>query len=275
MATGLLCDTPERDYAFKLQGFNKFAEPEIRRAIRSLDLKAGMRLLDAGCGTGEAIVWLHDAVAGEGTVVGMDLAAAHVIAARRIAPPDAIVVQADLLNAPLMPSSFDLVWCVNAIGHLGDPVAGAERLANLLRPGGRLALGQSAFLPDMFFAWDSRLERLTTEAVRQYYRERYGVQERELTGMRALLGLLRKVGLRDVTPNTYVIERFSPLSQTDRHYLYEVIFRGTWGDRLRSYLEADDFEVLVRICDPEHPEFALNRPDFHFLQTFTVVVGTA
>jgi SAM-dependent methyltransferase len=36
-----------------------------------------MRLLDAGCGTGEALEWLHEQVAPEGIVVGIDLASAH------------------------------------------------------------------------------------------------------------------------------------------------------------------------------------------------------
>src|SRR6202051_769062 len=79
---GLLGDTIARDYSCKLRLFNSFAEPELRRAIANLGLKDGMRVLDAGCGTGEALQWLNDAVAPHGTVVGIDLAAAHVQAAR-------------------------------------------------------------------------------------------------------------------------------------------------------------------------------------------------
>jgi hypothetical protein len=59
-------------------------------------------------------------------------------------------------------------------------------------------VGQSALLPEMFFAWDSRLERLTTEAVRRYYRDRYGLSERELADTRSIVGLLRRAGRRNV-----------------------------------------------------------------------------
>jgi hypothetical protein len=76
------------------------------------------------------------------------------------------------------------VWSVNTIHHLRDPAAGACGMAELLRPGGRLALGQSSLLPDMYFAWDARLERATTEAVRAYYRDRYGLSEQDLTAVR-------------------------------------------------------------------------------------------
>jgi hypothetical protein len=127
----------------------------------------------------------------------------------------------------------------------------------------------------MFFAWDSRLERLTNEAVRHYYRHRYGLDERDLAAHRALVGLLREVGLRDVTARTFMIERVFPLSPADEGYLLDAIFRGTWGERLRPYLATEDFEQLSRLCDPQHPEFALRRADFHFLQTFTLVVGKA
>src|ERR1700683_702739 len=81
-STSLLGDDSDRDYSAKLRSFNAFAEPEIRALIRSLDLKAGMHILDAGCGTGEALCWLASEVEPSGSVVGIDLAAAHVGAAR-------------------------------------------------------------------------------------------------------------------------------------------------------------------------------------------------
>ncbi|HEY4144528.1 class I SAM-dependent methyltransferase [Pinirhizobacter sp.] len=273
--SGLLGDTTTRDYSRKLKLFNAFAAPELRQAMASLALKPGMRVLDAGCGTGEALGWLAAEAAPGGMVIGMDLAASHVRAARAIAPEDSVqVLQANLLEAPLALASFDLGWSVNVINHLRSPSAGIDALAALLRPGGRIALGQSSLLPDMYFAWDSRLERLVNEAVRQYYRDRYQLDERDLTAVRAIAGLLRKGGLQDVRAHTFMIERISPLRAEDEDYLVEAIFRDTWGSRLQPYLSSDDYEELERLCDPGHREFALRRQDFHFLQSFTLVVGT-
>jgi SAM-dependent methyltransferase len=271
--TGLLGDTAARDYSHKLRLFNSFVEPELRQAIAGLGLKPGMRVLDAGCGTGEALRWLCDAVAPLGTVVGIDLAAAHVSAARAGASGQVLVLQADVRRPPLAPRSFDLVWSVNTINHLREPLAGVAVLASLLCPGGRIALGQSSLLPEMFFAWDSRLERLTTEAVRGYYRDRYGLSERDLADTRSIVGLLRRAGMRNVRAQTLIVERVSPLRPADEAYLLEAIFRDTWGERLRPYLTGEDYDELTAICDPGHPAFALRRADFHFLQTFTVAVG--
>jgi hypothetical protein len=70
-----------------------------------------------------------------------------------------------------------------------------------------------------------------------------------------------------------MIERTAPLRPEDEDYLLEAIFRDTWDSRLQPYLSGSDYEELIRLCDPRHQEFALRRPDFHFLQSFTLVVG--
>jgi SAM-dependent methyltransferase len=272
-SAALLGDTPSRDYSRKLSLFNSFAEPELRRLVASVGLSPGMRILDAGCGTGEALPWLLDEVKPTGSVIGMDLSAAHAEAARRHASPQIEVMQGDLLTAPLEAASIDFVWCVNTINHLRDPLRGINRLAALLRHGGRIALGQSSLLPDMYFAWDSRLERVTNEAVRQYYRERYSLDERELKSVRGIVGLLRSANLQNVTARTVLIERVSPVDAATESYLRDSIFRDTWGERLRPYLSADDYAELARVCDPRHAQYALKRADFHFLQTFTMATG--
>jgi hypothetical protein len=136
-----------------------------------------------------------------------------------------------------------------------------------------MALGQSALLPEMYFAWDSRLERLTREALRRYYEARYGLEERDLRGARNVLGWMQRAGLCGIVVRTAVIERVRPLRKADEDYVLEAVFRGTFGERLRPYLPAEEYEALSRLCDPQHPAYALRRADFHFLQTLTLVVG--
>ncbi|RUL77605.1 class I SAM-dependent methyltransferase [Dyella choica] len=272
--SGLLGDTKDRDYARQLSLFNRFAAPELRRAIASLDLEPGARCLDAGCGTGEALPWLRDAAGANGTVIGMDLSTAHLSVARAQIPADVALIQADLTKPPIQPGSFDLIWSVNTINHVCDLHSGLAALRNLLRPGGRIAWGQSALLADMYFAWDARLERMTTAAVRQYYRDKYGLTESDLTAARALVGMLRRNGFKDVYARTFAIERVSPLASEDRDYLFDTLFRDKWAARLQPYLSDADHAQLALLCNPDSASYALSRPDFHFLQTFTLVVGS-
>jgi len=271
--SGLLGDTAERDYARKLRFFNAFAAPELSEAIATLELRDGMSLLDVGCGTGETLLRLRDAAGPGAEVIGIDLSAAHVQAARETVADSITVLQGDVMTVPLPPASFDLIWSANTLNHLRDPVAALRHLTGLLRNGGRIAIGQSALLPELYFAWDSRLERLAGEAVRRYYEDRYDLGEHDLDGARNLLGWMHRAALRKLAVRTFLIERTAPLARADREYLLEAIFKGTWGERLRPYLASADYEALQRLSAPDSPDFALLRPDFHFIQTFTLMVG--
>jgi SAM-dependent methyltransferase len=271
---GLLGDTPSRAYGGKLELFNRFAEPEIRQLIHRLEIQPGDHVLDAGCGVGLASRWLAEHASRLGLVVGCDVSEPHLrIAAEPPSGESVAFVQTDIALPPFRTGSFDLVWCANTINHLTDPVDAVRRLAATLRPGGRIALVQSGFLPDMFFAWDERLERAVTAAVRAYYRDKYNLSEQATTAMRGLVSLAQRGGLTQLETMTAVIERTQPLSELDRAYFQDAVFSGYWGERLRPYLTPDDWSEVQRLCDPSSAAYCLDRPDFHHIQTLTMVIG--
>ena len=273
---GPLGDSPRRCYAEGLDLFQRFAAREMREVVGGLGLRGDETILDAGCGTGALTELFGEGVMRGGRVVGVDISAGHLTRARasRSGLPVAFL-QGDLTALPFAARRFDLIWCSNTINHVREPVGTVKAFAELLASGGRLALGQSAFLPDMFFAWDSRLEREVTQACYRYYRDKYGLDERDTAAVRNLLGLLKGCGLKDVTARTFVIERTPPLAPEDEAYFLEGVFRAHWGEQLRPYLSTEDWLALKRLCDPDSHDFCLRRADFHHLQTFTVVVGFA
>lgn len=57
--------------------------PRFEAAVAELGLRAGDRVLDAGCGTGRALPALRDAVGPSGAVLGVDLTPAMLEAAAR------------------------------------------------------------------------------------------------------------------------------------------------------------------------------------------------
>ncbi len=271
-----LDDRPDRAYTDSLVLLHEFMEPELHDIIANLGLQPGQRVLDAGCGIGGVTHMLSERMRETGLVVGLDLSTQHIERAARAGVAEgACYVQGDLCKPPFARASFDLVWSCNALPHVGDPVRGARELALLLRGAGRLVLAQGHLLPEMVLAWDAALEERVTRACRAAYRARYGLVERETSGVRRVVGWLRDAGLADVRVTTRVIERTQPLGPADERYLREYVFGRAWGEAARSLLSAEDRAALDRLTDPDGPDYALRRPDFHYLQTLTVAAGRA
>ncbi|GAA2250400.1 methyltransferase [Streptomyces ruber] len=115
--------------------------PAYAAAVAELGLRAGDRVLDAGCGTGRALTPLRAAVGPSGTVLGADLTPAMLEAAVRTGRDGAgRLLLTDVAALPLRAESLDAVFAAGLVAHLPDPVAGLRELARVVRPGGTLAL---------------------------------------------------------------------------------------------------------------------------------------
>jgi len=104
----------------------------------SIGSLAGKLVLDAGCGGGR-----YARLAGEAgaRVVAMDLSTA-VTQARRLTAslPDVLVVQGNLMEPPLAPQSFDVVYSIGVLHHTPDTLRAFTSVARLVKPGGHLAV---------------------------------------------------------------------------------------------------------------------------------------
>jgi demethylmenaquinone methyltransferase/2-methoxy-6-polyprenyl-1,4-benzoquinol methylase len=129
-----------------------------RRATASAVVRAGDRVLDAACGTGDlALADLH---AGAGAVVGLDFAERMLERARR---KSAAVewVRGDVLELPFADSSFDAATVGFGLRNVADLETGLRELRRVLRPGGRLAVLEitqpRGVLRPFFSLWFDRL----------------------------------------------------------------------------------------------------------------------
>ncbi|MBO7937639.1 methyltransferase domain-containing protein [Streptomyces antibioticus] len=115
--------------------------PAYAAAVAGLGLRAGDRVLDAGCGTGRALTPLRAAVGPTGVVVGLDLTPAMLEAAVRAGRDrDGRLLLGDVAALPLRSGSFDAVFGAGLVSHLADPTGNLRELARVVRPGGTLAL---------------------------------------------------------------------------------------------------------------------------------------
>jgi 2-polyprenyl-3-methyl-5-hydroxy-6-metoxy-1,4-benzoquinol methylase len=101
-------------------------------------LVAGRTVLDAGCGVGYGSAMLAGAGAGE--VVGLDLSATAIEAARDAAPANASFVVGDVHALPFDAGQFELVVCFEVIEHVESQDDVIAELARVLAPGGVLAI---------------------------------------------------------------------------------------------------------------------------------------
>ena len=104
-----------------------------RRAVRSLALPAGSRVVDVACGTGDLC---RDLASARLRPIGVDFSAGMLAHARTDAP----LVEADALALPIADSSIDGAVSGFALRNFTDLAAMARELARVIRPLGRIAL---------------------------------------------------------------------------------------------------------------------------------------
>ncbi|GLF92993.1 methyltransferase domain-containing protein [Streptomyces yaizuensis] len=124
----------ERD---RLQLLARLTDPAHQRALRAGGLRAGLRCLELGSGTGTIAAWMADQVGPRGHVLATDINLSFLSDLRR---PNLSVRELDVLTDELPRGAFDLVTCRALLHHLPRPESVVERLAKALRPNGVLVL---------------------------------------------------------------------------------------------------------------------------------------
>lgn len=105
-----------------------------------LENVAGLRVVDAGCGTGRWLTGLRERGA---SAVGFD--ASPEMLAVAVAKGCAVGL-ADLCRLPVRDASADVVLCALSLGHMARACQAIGELARLVKPGGRLLI--SDFHPE-------------------------------------------------------------------------------------------------------------------------------
>jgi SAM-dependent methyltransferase len=108
-------------------------QPLYERVLERLDLRPGMRLLDAGCGAG---LFAELAAQDGADVIGLDAAPGLVEYARRRRPAARYVVN-DIEHMPYGDGAFDVVTAFNSVLYAADPRHALGEIARVTAPSGR------------------------------------------------------------------------------------------------------------------------------------------
>ncbi|MHB9881291.1 class I SAM-dependent methyltransferase [Pacificimonas sp. ICDLI1SI03] len=105
----------------------------LRRTGWSPDFFKGKTVLECGCGAGPDTEIL---LAMGAKVVAVDLAGLDVARANLGDRPDLCLVQASIADLPLLPHSFDIVFCHRVIMHTPDPKVTLDHILRFVKPDG-------------------------------------------------------------------------------------------------------------------------------------------
>jgi len=113
----------------------------VPSVLAAAELSPGFRVLDVSTGTGEAALAALPMVGPSGEVVGADISAAMLHAARaRLQEPAFWPVAADGQALPFADQNFDAVICHLGLQFFPEPSLGLSEFRRVLRPGRSLGL---------------------------------------------------------------------------------------------------------------------------------------
>jgi ubiquinone/menaquinone biosynthesis C-methylase UbiE len=148
-----------------------------RNIIAGLDVRPGMKVLDAGCGPGRVTVPLARAVGPHGDILAADIQPEMLDRAKEKARAAGVsnvrFVQLGLGEGKLENEQFDRTVLVTVLGEIPDRQAALREIYRALKPGGILSITETVFDPHY------QRKGIVRELVKKI-----GFKERSLTGNR-------------------------------------------------------------------------------------------
>jgi SAM-dependent methyltransferase len=154
----------------RLRVLARIFAPATAALLDRIEIVSGMRCLDIGCGGGDVSVELARRVGPRGAVTAIDFDGEALEIARREAVQaglDNLTYQHIDLFALVLDEPVDVVFTRFVLTHLRDSAAALQRMAGLLRPGGRIVVEDAdasanfCYPPETAFDLYSRLYRET------------------------------------------------------------------------------------------------------------------
>jgi demethylmenaquinone methyltransferase/2-methoxy-6-polyprenyl-1,4-benzoquinol methylase len=256
-------------YIQRLLEANPLREPVLRSAIQALQLPAGSRGLDIGCGIGLQELLLAEAIGSAGHVTGMDILPEFLTygedLARQAGLSERITFrEGDMNRLPFEADSFDWAWSADCVGYpAGELSPVLQEMLRVVRPGGSiilLAWSSQQVLPG-YPVLEARLNA-TCSSYLPFLKDKRPDQN-FLQASR----WLQEVGLEDIQAQTLVRTVQAPLPPGNRAGLISLLDM-LWGQP-QPEVSPEDRKEYQRLCAPGSSDFILDIPGYYAFFTYS------
>lgn len=251
------------------------ARTEYELMLRSVGIKPGDRVLDAGCGGGSFLPLIAELAGTTGRISALDLAPENIaMVEQRIAETNfgcAIETQqGNLCDLPYPDNSFDVVWCANVVQYLKlteFPKAVSE-FYRVLRPGGILGLKEADLTALQISPLPSGMIWRFLEAWRK--------NDDTVSSLSCLMfpQWLQEVGFTILSRKTYIGEDYHPLSKEQTGLMQGALgFFSQIALKTPGIPEDEKAIWQQKVADLDSPENIMNDPQLYFRRPYTLVIA--
>ena len=229
----------------------------------------GSRVLEAGCGVGAQTITLARN-SPKSSFTAVDISEASIREAKLNAAAEGLdnvsLEQADLLDLPYAPDSFDHIFVCFVLEHLSRPAEALRKLMTHLRPGGTITVIEGDHGSAYFFPPSDAAQRAIQCLV----------ELQRLAGGNALIGrelypLLRRAGCQDVrvSPRIVYADSSRPgLVEGFTKKTFTAMIEGVRDEAVRTGAsEPEDFDEGIRDL------YRTAQDDGVFCYTFFKAIG--
>lgn len=247
---------------------------EYETMLRSVGLRKGWRVLDAGAGNGSYLPLIAQEVGPTGKITALDVAPENIAIIERRVPGWSLdcpveALTGDLLSIPAPDDSFDAVWCANTFQYLSDEelTTSLHEFRRVVRPGGLVAIKD--FVTPL---WNispgdpARIWRLMAVAQKsnsQLYRTQTTLE---------LHNHLVELGLDEVWDELTMVQLRAPLRSAERQFVTGILghFARIAQD---TELSEEDRQFWQSMLDPDECAATIADGRFCYYDGQVVAVG--
>ncbi|HVC34246.1 MAG TPA: methyltransferase domain-containing protein [Chloroflexota bacterium] len=169
------------------------------KLIELLDPRPGDRVLEVGCGSGQALQFIARRIGPAGRAVGVEYgpnAATRLLSARDATGCSPFEpVKADAQVLPFADETFDAVLCVNVLEAVPDRLGALREMRRVLQPGGRALVAHDDYESQVYACADRELGRRVVRAYADATFASYATSDGQMG--RHLRGIFQLAGFRD------------------------------------------------------------------------------